>query len=170
MPVSEDQQSIRRIGPLVLGLAATSFVLTSCGKSTATYPGLTAELLAAVNQQYAGQYSITVSSASVPLGKLTAATSTAKAIIHDCNEGSGATVVALGQVNINANPVTVHPSVNQSRVWAVFVNPRGSHIGPSTEPTPHPVVLNWYAGFLTSPTQPFCTFGYSRTLPRLPIH
>ena len=114
-------------------------------------------------------FSVSIESSSVPQGQEAGAEAAVRAIARECNEGSGAWVVAVGLVHHNSFGL-MPPIGGVKPQWVVFVNPRGAHIAPSAEPLPHPEILNWYAGFLTNPTQPFCTFGYSQSLPRLPVH
>ena len=54
--------------------------------------------------------------------------------------------------------------------WAIFVDPPGDHLAPSTVPAAKPEVLNWYTGFVSLRTkrQPLCTFGRAANLPPLP--
>jgi hypothetical protein len=56
-----------------------------------------------------------------------------------------------------------------SMYWAVFVDPPGKHIAPSTQPLPKPVILNWIGAFVPvkSPQQLFCDFGRAAYLPTL---
>jgi hypothetical protein len=91
--------------------------------------------------------------------------SAARRVIAACNEGQGTRVIASGLVTgvVNAGS----PS---SMAWAIFVDPPGKHISPSTVLVRNPEVLNWYAGFVSvqDPQEPiFCTFGHAANLPPL---
>jgi hypothetical protein len=91
----------------------------------------------------------------------------AQMVIADCNEGQGTRVIASGLVTgvVNAGS----PS---SVAWAIFMDPPGKHIAPSAEPVPKPVILNWYAAFMSvqyPQEQVFCTFGRAANLPPLPL-
>jgi hypothetical protein len=93
--------------------------------------------------------------------------SAAQRVIADCNEGQGTRVIAAGLVSgvVNAGS----PS---SIDWAIFVDPPGKHIGPSSQPVPNPVILNWYAGFISTQypqEEVFCTFGHAADLPPLAV-
>lgn len=106
-------------------------------------------------------FRVTIVSRSVPPGKAATATRALHRVVRACNEGHGTTVVAIGRVRGN---------FARGIFWAVYVDPPGEHLAPSAEAVPHPVHLNWYAGFLSSWAHPFCTFGHSRGLPPLPVH
>lgn len=153
-------------------------VITSCLGSSApstAYPPLTRALLSAVNEEYVGVYSFTLLRASVPTSEVATAHSAAGTVIRTCNEGRGTTVVAVGLVK---GSISKHP------LFAVFVNPPGSHEpasgqgsistqsgGGIVNPPPQSVAPNnWYAGFVTAGGEPFCTFGHSELLPVLPTH
>lgn len=133
------------------------------------YPPLTERLVAAVNYQYnAGNarsqpaVSFSISSASVPPNEAAAARSAAREAVQDCNEGVGTRIVAVG---------LVRSTLAKQPIFAVFMNPPGQHTAPSAEPlSPSHPRLNWYAAFVSSPKQPFCTFGHSPSLPALPVH
>jgi hypothetical protein len=93
------------------------------------------------------------------------ATSAARRVIAACNEGQGTRVIASGLVTgvVNAGS----PS---SMAWAIFMDPPGKHISPSTVLVRNPEVLNWYAGFVSvrDALEPiFCTFGRAANLPPL---
>ena len=70
-----------------------------------------------------------------------------------------------------AGLVTGPVTSGSSMYWAVFVDPPGKHIAPSTQPLPKPVILNWIGAFVPvkSPQQPFCDFGRAADLPPLPV-
>jgi hypothetical protein len=104
-----------------------------------------------------------VSSRPVPLSEAAAA----RKAVTSCNEGRGTQVIAAGLVTgvVNAGS----PS---SVAWAIFMDPPGKHIAPSMEPVPKPVILNWYAAFVSvqhPQEQVFCTFGRAANLPPLPL-
>lgn len=127
-----------------------------------SYPPLTQRLIGAVNSQYRGEYSFSISSASVPADQVAAAKSAVKVVVGHCNGGKGTWIVAVG---------TVRTNISKRAILAVFTNPPGQHLPISTGSlAPEAHRLNWYAIFVTSLTQPFCTFGYSPRLPALPIH
>lgn len=91
----------------------------------------------------------------------------ARRVIADCNEGQDARVIAAGLVSGVVNFGT--PS---SVDWAIFTDPPSKHIGLSSQPVPSPVVLNWYAGFISvqyPQEEVFCTFGRAANLPPLPL-
>jgi len=98
--------------------------------------------------------------------RLSAASATRR-VIADCNEGQGTRVIAAGLVGgvvIAGSPSSVD--------WAIFVDPPGKHIGPSSQPVPNPVILNWYAGFISTQypqEEVFCTFGHAANLPPLAV-
>jgi len=103
-----------------------------------------------------------IASAAVPSAQLAAAKSATKAVIRDCNEGTGTWIIGVGLVN---------STIAKQPIFAVFMNPPGNHIAPSAErPVPGAPRLNWYAAFVTSLSQPFCTFGHSPNLPLLTVH
>lgn len=104
-----------------------------------------------------------VASRSVPLSEASAA----RRVLAACNEGQGTRVIASGLVTgvVNAGS----PS---GVAWAIFVDPPGKHISPSTVLVRNPEFLNWYAGFVSvqDPLEPiFCTFGHAANLPPLAI-
>lgn len=146
--------------------------LAVCGCTGTTrflFPPLTRGLISAVNAQYssAGVHvqppvAFSISSAEVPPDQWAAANAAAKAVVHDCNSGEGTRIVAAGLVT----------SAGEKRpIFAIFMNPPGSHIAPYSGPVPSSaVVLNWYAGFTSGKGKAFCTFGYSPYLPPLPTH
>ena len=91
--------------------------------------------------------------------------SAARRVVAACNEGQGTRVIVPGLVTgvVNAGS----PS---SVAWAIFMDPPGKHISPSTVLVRNPEVLNWYAGFVSvqDPQEPiFCTFGHAANLPTL---
>lgn len=142
-------------------------VLEGCGATggASPYPPLTEAMIRAVNSQYNGEDPPTrfsISSRSVPPNDDVQAKKAARAGIRACNEGAGTWILAVGLVN---------STIAKRPVFAVFMNPPGNHIGPSTEsPSPDVPPLNWYAAFVTSIGQPFCTLGHSSNLPALPVH
>ena len=147
---------------MTIVLVAVIAVLGGCGASqgASPYPPLTEGMIRAVNYQYNGEsppIRFSIASRSVPPNEAAQAKKAARAGIRDCNEGAGTWIVAVGLVN---STTAKHP------VFAVFMNPPGNHIGPSAEsPPPDVPPLNWYAAFVTSVGQPFCTFGHSPNLP-----
>jgi len=139
-----------------------------CGDSTSSYPPLTERLVAAVNYLYNVEsrsvppVRFSIASATVPSAQVAAAKTAAEAAIRDCNEGSGTWIIAVGLVD---------STIARQPIFAVFMNPPGNHIAPSAEAlVPGAPRLNWYAAFMTSLSQPFCTFGHSPNLSPLPIH
>jgi hypothetical protein len=165
------QRSRRDAGRILLGLAASSWATVGCGGGVHAYPQLTSALISAVNHLYVGEFVVSTVSASVPPNEHSAASAAAQLIMRECNEGAGTTVVAIGQVRVTAGPGVARVNLGQDPIWAVFVNPKGQHIAPSSgRSTGRSRVLNWYAGFVTTRKQPFCSFGYSSALPRLPTH
>lgn len=87
-----------------------------------------------------------------------------RAVISGCNEGPGTRLLVEGLVS---GP----PRAGSRLYWAVFVDPPGKHLAPSSRPLPHPVVLNWIGGFVpvNSAQEPFCDFGHADDLPSLPV-
>ena len=156
-------------------------VLAGCGNGTSRppYPALTNRLVAAFNSEYhqALGSSIWIASRSVPPERWVEARAAAQAVVRACNEGTGTWIVAVGLVN---TWITKHP------ILVVFMNPPGPHVPPTSGglgvlvPGPGSTVVpttspnfplnNWYAAVVTSPGQPFCTYGYSPNLPALPTH
>ena len=97
----------------------------------------------------------------VPLSEASAA----RRVIKACNEGQGTRTVASGLVTgvVNAGSPRAGP-------WAIFVDPPGRHVAPSTVLVRNPEVLNCYAGFVSvqDPQEPiFSTFGRAANLPPL---
>ena len=118
--------------------------------------------VAAANAQNHGNPEFTVAGRQhdVAMSKSTAF----RAVISGCNEGPGTRLLVAGLVR--------GPARAGSRLyWAVFVDPPGKHLAPSSRPLPHPVVLNWVGGFVsvTSTQEPFCDFGHADDLPLLPV-
>ena len=103
-----------------------------------------------------------VPSRPVPLSEAAAA----RTAVTSCIEGRGTQVIAAGLVTGVMNAGS--PS---SVAWAIFMDPPGKHIAPSTEPVPKPEVLNWYAAFVSVQygQEVFCTFGRAANLPSLPL-
>jgi hypothetical protein len=98
--------------------------------------------------------------ATAPLPETTAERDT----VSECNEGRGTRV--LGAVLVTG-PV----SAGSPLYWAVFVDPPGKHIAPTSQPVQHPVTLNWIGAFVPvkNAAQPFCDYGHAADLPPLPI-
>lgn len=146
--------------------------------NSASPPPSIKTLIAAFNAQYRGQWtSVGTSSALVTIkahpvqvtsvlattrSPMTAAAAFAS-VARDCNDGYGTSLVRAALVKTGWSRHTL---------WAVFVDPPGPHIGPSSgPPVAYPAILNWYVGFIdpTGAGRPFCSFGYSPSLPPLPI-
>jgi hypothetical protein len=132
------------------------------------YPALTGRLIEAFTQEYADAspaYSMSIISARVPARMRAAARRVVETVIRDCNEGTRTSLVGVGIVRSN---------LAHGRIWAVYVDPPGRHEAPHAGPDQSHegpgTILNWYAGFVTGSSRPFCTFGRSPTLPPLPRH
>jgi hypothetical protein len=170
----------------ILPVVALAALICGCAAGSRVrppYPPLTRELVAAVNNQYGHGVSYTpplsfsISSASISSGERPAAQKAVEAVVRDCNEGTRTSIVGVGLVN---STFSHHP------IFAVFVNPPGPHIAPTSgglgvvapgpgvtaTSTTQPALplLNWYAGFVRSNIRVFCTFGHSPHLPALPVH
>lgn len=105
-------------------------------------------------------YRVAPSGTKVTMSEATAV----RAVINECNEGRGTRLVAAGLV---VGPV----EAGSALYWAIFVDPPGKHIAPSTETVAKPAILNWIGAFVSVETtkQPFCDFGRSANLPSLPV-
>jgi hypothetical protein len=168
---------------LVVALAALLGGCSAGSPDPPHFPPLTKELVAAVNYQYSHGVKSTppttfsIASASISPSQESAAQKAVEVVVRDCNEGSGAWILGVGLVN---------SSFSGQPIFAVFVNPPGSHIPPTSGglgvvapsssvtaiPTTQPAssLLNWYAGFIRSNGRVFCTFGHWPHLPALPVH
>lgn len=151
----------------VIAFFAVALIAAACTSSTTAtgpsgYSVPLARIVADANAQNQGNpfYRLAPPGTKVPMSEATAA----RAVISECNEGRGTRVLVAGLVT---GPVTSGSSI----YWAVFVDPPGKHIAPSTQPLPKPVILNGIGAFVPvkSPQQPFCDFGRAADLPPLPV-
>jgi hypothetical protein len=153
----------------VIAFSTVALVAAACTTMTATttarpsgYPVPLRRIVADANVQNQDNpsYRLAAPGTKVPMSEATAA----RAVISECNEGGGTRVLVAGLV---IGPVTSGSSI----YWAIFVDPPGKHIAPSTEPVRKPVVLNWIGAFVSVKTtqQPFCDFGRAANLPPLPV-
>jgi hypothetical protein len=149
----------------VIAFPAVALIAIACTSSTAKPSGYSASLgpiVAAANAQNHGNpsFRLAPSGTKVPMSEKTAA----RVTISKCNESRGTRVLVAGLVT---GPATSGSSI----YWAVFVDPPGKHIAPSSQPLPKPVILNWIGAFVsvTSPQRPFCDFGHAANLPPLPV-
>lgn len=150
----------------VIAVSAVALVAAACTSSTAAGPSgysvALGSIVADANAQNQGiiSFRLAAPGTKVAMSEATAA----QAVISECNEGRGTRVLVAGLVT---GPVTSGSSI----YWAVFVDPPGKHIAPSSQPLPKPVILNWIGGFVSvkSAKQPFCDFGRAADLPPLPV-
>lgn len=149
----------------LLGLLAVGLVLSAagCDQSTTKAPSsYLSRIVAAANAQNHNdpKYAVVASTRRVAVSESTAV----RAVISECNEGSGTRPLVAGLVS---GP----PTDGSQFYWAVFVDPPGKHVGPSSEVQAHPEILNWIGGFVSVETtrQPFCDFGHASNLPPLPV-
>jgi hypothetical protein len=151
----------------VIAFSTVALVAAACTSTTTTAKpsGYSVPLRrivadANVRNQDNPSYRLAAPGTKVPMSEATAA----RAVISECNEGGGTRVLVAGLV---IGPVTSGSSI----YWAIFVDPPGKHIAPSTEPVRKPVVLNWIGAFVSVKTtqQPFCDFGRAANLPPLPV-
>jgi hypothetical protein len=151
----------------VIAFSAVALIAVACTSSTTTtepsvYSVPLGRIVADANAQNRGNpaYRLAPPGTKVPMSEATAA----RVVISECSEGRGARVLVAGLVT---GPVTSGSSI----YWAVFVDPPGKHIAPSSEPMSEPVILNWIGAFVSveSVQQPFCDFGRAADLPPLPV-
>ena len=151
----------------VIAFSTVALIAAACASSTTTagpsgYSVPLGRIVADANAQNHGNpsYRLAAPGTKVPMSEETAA----RAVITECNEGRGTRVLVGGLVT---GPVTSGSSL----YWAVFVDPPGKHIAPSSQPMSKPVILNWIGGFVSvqSAQQPFCDFGRAADLPPLPV-
>ena len=122
---------------------------------------LISRIVADANAQNRGDPSYqVVGNRPVPLSRSAAL----KAVIADCNEGSGTRLVVAGMVKGPENS-------GSPLYWAVFVDPPGKHLAPSAETPALATRLNWIGAFvpIRAPEQLFCDFGHASNLPPLPV-
>jgi hypothetical protein len=172
---SRSRAALRRAPALGLAAVLTAALATglTLGLSGPGRPSTTAtgrspsfnSYLAAFNAQYAANPEnppVHASQANASNLRLVTAHQALVAVERGCNEGAGSLVVRAG---------LVRATFASGVLWAVFVDPPGQHLAPSTEPTSHPEVLNWYVGFAAGETGrvALCSFGRSPELSALPI-
>lgn len=152
----------RILRPLVL--LAVTFLGGACSSATQPLatPPLSPSLIAAFNALYAEQRPVTVMKVA-PTGA-SPAVSEASAISEakvSCNDGPDPTVVGAGLMTVTGME---HP------VWAVFLNPPGTHYLPNGAGTGG-VTANWYVVLVgNGPGPPGCSVGFDFRLRPLPVH
>ena len=150
----------------VIAVSTVALIAAACTSSTTAGPSgysvALGSIVADANAQNQDNpfFRLAAPGTKVPMSEATAA----HAVINECNEGRGTRVLVAGLVT---GPVTSGSSI----YWAVFVDPPGKHVAPSSQPLPKPVILNWIGGFVSvkSAQQPFCDFGRADDLPPLPV-
>jgi hypothetical protein len=151
----------------VAAFSSVTLVAVACTSPATTagppgYPVPLGRIVADANAQNDGNpsYRLAAPGTRVLMSEATAV----RAVISGCNEGHGTRVLVAGLVT---GPVTSGSPI----YWAVFVDPPGKHIAPSSQPTGKPVILNWIGAFVSvkSAQQPFCDFGRAADLPPLPV-
>jgi hypothetical protein len=151
----------------VIACSTVALVAAACASATTTarpsgYSVPLSRIVADANVQNQNNpsYRLAAPGTNVPMSEATAV----RAVISECNEGRGTRVLVAGLVT---GPLTSGSSI----YWAVFVDPPGKHIAPSTQPVRRPMILNWIGAFVSVKTtqQPFCNFGRAANLPPLPV-
>jgi hypothetical protein len=156
-------RGLRGIGAVSACLAVA--VLAVACSSGSTRPPLTPNLIAAFNRLYSHEYPATVmspaSSKDAPVVSQESAIATA---LRSCNNGADPSVVGVGLVAVTGS---------HGALWAVFVNPPGSHFLPNGAGTGG-VTANWFVVLINAHAHEShawsCAAGYYPRLPVLLIH
>jgi hypothetical protein len=144
------------------GLLVIAITVMAAGCSSgSTPPPLSSNLVTAFNDLYAQQRPVTVMKPAP--GSVMPVVSEASAIAvakRSCNDGPDPTIVGIGLVTVTGVDHVL---------WAVFVNPPGSHYLPNGAGTGGETA-NWYVVLVDAHGPPGCSVGADSRLPALPVH
>jgi hypothetical protein len=141
-------------------------VVIAAGCSSGPNPApLSPTLIAAFNDLYRNQHPATMMRPASSTGRVAVSEETAiAAASRSCNDGPGASLVAVGLVTVTGWG---------GALWAVFVDPPGSHFLPSAAGTGG-VTANWFVVLINAQShesRPWsCAAGEYARLPALPAH
>lgn len=142
---------------------ALAVMATACSPDSSSAT-LSPNLIAAFNSLYRHQYPVTAMSPASSKVALVSEETAISAALLSCSDGSDPSIVGVGLVTVTGS---------STELWAVFVNPPGSHFLPNGAGTGG-VTANWFVVLVNAQvheSHPWsCAAGEYARLPVLSIH